>query len=166
MSLLHSNSIKKIFDNKINLIKMNLSNLVAVSGKPGIYRMSANRPNGLIVEDLDNGKKTFVSGRIHQFTPLESISIYTETEENTVELKDVFRKMLEQIESNPPIDVKASADATRAYFEDILPSFDRDRVYVSDIKKLVKWFSFLNDRNLLSLEDEVEEETETTSEEA
>lgn len=145
---------------------MKLANLVAVSGKPGIYRMTANRPNGLIVEDLDNGKKTFVSGRIHQFTPLESISIYTETEENTVELKDVFRRMLAEVESNPPVEAKASADTTRSYFETILPSFDRDRVYVSDIKKLIKWFTFLNARNLLSLEEEVEEEIESTSEEA
>ena len=77
---------------------MNLENLVAVSGKPGVFKMAANRPNGLVIEDLDTGKKVFASSRNHQFTPLESISIYTETEESTVEIKTLYSNMLNQLE--------------------------------------------------------------------
>jgi hypothetical protein len=136
---------------------MNLHKLVAVSGRPGIYKMAANRPNGLIIEDLDSGKKMFAPSRKHQFTPLESISIYTENEEDTVELKTVFRSMLAQIEENPPVNTKAGAIEIKSYFEQVLPEYDRDKVLVSDIKKLIKWFTFLNERNYLSLEDEAEE---------
>lgn len=135
---------------------MNLEKLVAVSGRPGIYRMAANRPNGLIIEDLDTGKKFFAPSRKHQFTPLESISIYTDSEDSTAELKTVFINMLEKIESNPPVSTKASSADIKAYFGEILPDFDRDKVLVSDIKKLVKWFNYLNERSLLALPTEEE----------
>lgn len=141
---------------------MNLEKLVAVSGRPGIYKMAANRPNGLIIEDLDTGKKFFAPSRRHQFTPLESISIYTETEEATVELKTVFISMLTQLESNPPVATKASSADIKNYFEIILPEYDRDKVLVSDIKKLIKWFNYLNERELLALPTEEELAAETT----
>lgn len=130
---------------------MNLEKLVAVSGRPGIYKMAANRPNGLIIEDLDTGKKFFAPSRRHQFTPLESISIYTETEEATVELKTVFISMLAQLEATPPVATKSSSTDIKNYFEIILPEYDRDKVLVSDIKKLIKWFNYLNERTLLVL---------------
>lgn len=145
---------------------MNLDNLVAISGKPGIYRMAANRPDGLIVEDVDSGKKMFVSGRIHQFTPLASISIYTETEDGTVDLPTVFRHMRDAYETTPPIGNKASADETRTYFGTVLPEFDRERVYVSDIKKLIKWFRFLYERDLLVDTEETDSEEADSSAEA
>jgi hypothetical protein len=137
---------------------MNLEKLVSISGKSGIYRMVANRPNGLIVEDLDNGKRSFVAARMHQFTPLESISIYTEDEEQTVELKHVFHTMLMTKEETPLVEGKASANDTRNYFEFILPNHDREKVLISDIKKIVKWFQFLDARNMLSLIEETDEE--------
>ncbi|RMG78098.1 MAG: hypothetical protein D6714_18705, partial [Bacteroidetes bacterium] len=132
---------------------MNLKDLVAVSGLPGIYRMAANRNNGLIVEDFDSGKHKFVSARKHQFTPLETIGIYTDNDD-TVELKVVFRSMLEQIETNPPVAPNESSAKLREYFAKILPNYDPDKVHTGDIKKLIKWFTFLNDRNLLSLEED------------
>ena len=141
---------------------MDLSKLVAISGKPGIYRMISNKENGLIVEDLDNGKKRFVSGRKHQFTPLESISIYTW--DDTVELKTVFQAMFEQLEDNPLPANKDKADTLRAYFTKILPNHDTERVYTNDISKLIKWFKFLESRNLISAES-VEEETSQDEEE-
>lgn len=130
---------------------MNLEKLVAVSGRSGIYKMAANRPNGLIIEDLDTKKRVFASSRQHQFTPLESISIYVDTEEGTVELKKVFTNMLSQINETPLVDSKADANEIRAYFGKVLPEFDRDKVLVSDMKKVVKWFDFLHTRNLLEL---------------
>ena len=128
---------------------MNLEKLVAISGRSGIFKMAANRQNGLIVQDLDNGKKFFAPSRKHQFTPLESISIYTNDQESTAELKHVFNSMLEQLESNPPVAVKSNSNEIKHYFSQILPDFDQDKVLVSDIKKLIKWFNFLNERQLL-----------------
>jgi len=134
---------------------MNLEEYVAVSGMSGLFRLVANRNNGLVVADLDTGKSKFAPARKHQFTPLASIGIYTETD--TAELSVVFTTMLKQFETNPPIPPKSSAEDIIEYFDMILPEFDHDRVNVSDIRKVIKWFNFLNERDLLSLEEEKEE---------
>ena len=135
---------------------MNLSKLVAVSGMPGIFRMVTNKPNGLIVEDLKDGKRQFVSVRSATFTPLESIFIYVNNqEEESIPLKNVFRLMLENIETTPVPAIKAADKDFKAYLATVLPNYDRDRVYVSDMKKLIKWFTFLNDMEMLSLEEEI-----------
>ena len=144
---------------------MNLEKLVAVSGRTGIFKMAANRPNGLIIQDLDNGKKFFAPSRKHQFTPLESISIYTYTEDSTAELKEVFINMLTQIDTNPPVSPKSNSTEIKNYFSEILPDFDREKVLVSDIKKLIKWFNFLHERNLLSLPVETEKVDEQVDQE-
>ncbi len=134
---------------------MNLSRLVAVGGFPGIYRMVTNKSNGLIVEDLKEGKRQFVSSRTSNFTPLESIFIFINNqEEESIALKEVFRKMLENIETIPVPAIKAADKEFKDYLAAVLPDYDRDRVYVSDMKKLIKWFSFLNDAGALSLEDD------------
>ncbi len=142
---------------------MNLDKLVAVSGISGIFKVAANRNNGLIIEDLDTGKCKFVSARKHQFTPLESISIYTDTDSK--ELSKIFASMLEQYEDNPPVSPKASKNDLLEYFADIMPDYDRDRVYPSDMKKILKWFNFLHERDLLKEDDSNTEEKEETTEE-
>ena len=136
---------------------MNLKDLIAVSGISGVFRIAGNRNNGLIIEDLDTGKKKFAPARRHQFTPLESIAIYTD--DDSTELAKVFSNMLEQIDDNPPVNPNAKPDDLREYFADVLPDFDRDQVSSGDIKKVIKWFNFLHERNLLSLEEETIEET-------
>jgi len=134
---------------------MNLEKLVSVSKLPGVFRVVKNKNNGLIVQNLDNGKKRFVSSRNHQFTPLETISIYRDDDETT-ELKDVFKTIKDKITELPPITSASTSEEAKKYFEQILPSYDRERVYVSDIKKIAKWFTYLNDKGLL--EDTGEEE--------
>lgn len=138
---------------------MDLEKLIAVSGMSGIYRMAANRNNGLIIEDLDSGKKKFAPARKHQFTPLDSIGIYTD-DGDTVNLKDVFRNMIQQEEDLPIVDPNASKDVLREYFADVLPNYDRDKVHLGDMKKIVKWFLFLRERGYLGLDSEVNEEEE------
>lgn len=128
---------------------MNLENLVAVSGMPGIYRIAANRSNGLIVEDLITGKRKFAPSRKHQFTPLESIAIFTDDGEST-ELKNVFRNMQQQLADHPPVSPNAASEELFEYLAEVLPNYDRDRVFPSDIKKLIKWFNFLNEQGLLT----------------
>lgn len=137
---------------------MNLDKLVAVSGMSGVYRMSANRSNGLIVEEIPTGKLKFASVRKHQFTPLESIGIYTD-DGDTAALKEVFGKMLEQVSENPPVDPSSDTQALFEYFTKVLPNFDRDRVHAGDIKKVIRWFSFLHEHGLMQ---SVEEDAETT----
>jgi len=136
---------------------MNLKDLVSVSGMSGIYKMAANRNNGLILEDLDSGKRKFASARKHQFTPLESIAIFTENDDS-IELAKIFERMKEQMVDNPPISTTASSEELREYFFDILPNHDEDRVHISDIKKVLKWFNFLHERDLLKETPASEEE--------
>lgn len=139
---------------------MNLEKLVAVSGMSGIFRMAANRSNGLIIEDVKSGKKSFASARKHQFTPLESIAIYTD-DGDSMELKKVFQQMLDQFEDNPPVSANANSDELHEYFADILPNYDRIKVHTGDIKKVIKWFTFLQQEGMLDAADE-----ETSTEEA
>lgn len=136
---------------------MNLDKFVAVSGMPGLFQLVANRNNGLILEDLNSGKRKFVPSRGNQFTPLGTIGIYTNDGEST-ELKEVFKNMLGRMEDLPPVDINTDHDALRNYFAQILPEFDRDRVSISDIKKVIKWFSFLKEKNLLTTDIQEEEE--------
>ena len=144
---------------------MDLTDFVAVSGLPGVYKMVANRPNGLIVEDLDTGKRKFAPMRKHQFTPLASIGIFSTGPEDTLELKKVFQSMLEKVGDNPPVAHTADNQAIMDYFRLVMPDYDEDRVRLGDIKKVVKWFSFLHERDLLILEEEEREENEADKKE-
>lgn len=134
---------------------MNLDKYIAVSGLPGLYELVNSRSNGLLVSDIDNKKTRFISMRKHQFTPLATVAIYTY--DDATELKVIFKTMLEKIETNPPVSIKESSDTIRTYFASILPDYDEDRVQVSDIKKVIKWFLFLNERNLISFDSDEEE---------
>lgn len=144
---------------------MNLEKLVAISGNVnGVFTMIANRNNGLIVEDLKTQKRIFASSRQNQFTPLESVGIFTD-DGDTADIKAVFKNMLEQLEDNPPIPVKSSAADLKEYFKDVLPNFDEERVYPGDIRKVIKWFKILNENNLFEVAAaEDEKDAETTDE--
>ena len=131
---------------------MNLSKLLSVSGKPGLYRMINNKPSGLIIEPLGGGVREFAASRQHTFTPVESIAIFTD-DGDSVPIRSVFEKMVEQLEDTPLPDAKASSETFREYLLDVLPNHDRERVYVSDIKKLVRWFEQLQSSGALTEED-------------
>ena len=124
---------------------------------PGIQRVVATRSNGMMVADMDTGKVRFASTRKHQFSPLETISIYTD-DNDSKELKSVFQSMLDQMEDNPAPAPKSSKDVLRKYFTDILPDHDRNQVHASDIRKVIQWFNFLHDRGLLKQTEKSEEE--------
>lgn len=133
---------------------MNLSNVLAVSGLPGLYELASNRPNGLLVTPIEGGKSKFCSSRKHQFTPLETVAIYTWSD--TTELKNVFRSMTDKLQEVPLPDLKGGKEVLNAYFEQVLPEFDRERVYPNDIKKVVKWYVALEAQGYLSDTDEEE----------
>ncbi len=134
---------------------MNLDDIVAISGLPGLYRLAANRSNGLIVEELETGKRRFASARKHNFTPLGSIGIYL-TDGDTKPLPEVFQNMLDQYADNPPVDPGSPQEELFEYFEDVLPLYDPERVYPRDVKKIIQWFIYLKEKGLLEGGDEEE----------
>ncbi len=131
---------------------MNIKNIVAVSGLPGLYKLVATKTNGLIVADPDTGKTRFCSVRQHQFTPMETVAIYTE--DDTVEIAKVFQSMLDKHPELAFPSPNGSHAELQKYFAIILPEYDRDRVFHSDMKKVIKWFIFLNERGYLTAKDE------------
>lgn len=135
---------------------MNLKDILAVSGMTGLFKLSSSRGNGLIAADLDGGKTKFFSMRKHQFTPMETVAIYTMSD--TVELSVIFERMLDQLVENPPASHKGTNTEIEDYFSSIVPDYDEDRVYISDMKKVIKWFNTLNEKGYLTAEPEEEEE--------
>lgn len=127
---------------------MNLEKYLVIAGTPGVHKLITSRPNGLVIEDRIEKRTRFVPARQQQITPLATISIYTDTDEGTIMLTEVFQRMLDQAETHPPVDVNASSEELRAYFTAVLPEHDRDRVHIADIKKCVKWFRFMLDNGI------------------
>jgi len=133
---------------------MEYSKLVAVTGLPGIFELISSRGDGAVVRSLDDNKTQFVSGRVHNFSHLESIEVYTQRE--NVNLVDLFAAMDKHGDSLP--DSKDNA-AVRKYFEKVYPEMDFERVYPSDMKKMIKWFDTLKKHNIEIKLSEVPEET-------
>lgn len=133
---------------------MEYSKLVAVTGLPGLFELINSKTDGAIVRSLDDKSTRFVSNRIHQFSQLESIEVYTVRD--NVNLVDIFQAM-DQNGGKLPDDKDASA--VKKYFEKVYPDIDFERVYNSDMKKMVKWFSILkkNDIEIRLSEPEPEE---------
>ncbi|MEM7572811.1 MAG: DUF5606 domain-containing protein [Bacteroidota bacterium] len=136
---------------------MKLDQILAVSGLPGLYTVVTERKNGLIVEALDTNKRRFAPMRKHQFAPLESMAVYTDDGE-AEPLTVIFQRMLDQAEDNPAPAANASKEVLFEYLSDILPNYDEDRVHASDIKRLLKWFHFIDGHQLWSLTADTQEE--------
>jgi hypothetical protein len=117
---------------------MEYNRIVAVTGLPGLYEAVSSKTDGAVVRSLDDQSTKFVSARIHNLSHLESIEVYT-TGEN-VSLADVFTAMKESKTQLP--DTKDNK-AVKNYFESVYPNLDFERVYGSDMKKMVKWFEVL-----------------------
>jgi hypothetical protein len=139
---------------------MEYSKLVAVTGLPGLFELISSRGDGAVVRSLDENKTQFISSRVHNFSHLESIEVYTERE--NVNLVDVFNAMEKDGSSLP--DTKDN-DAVKKYFEKVYPEMDFERVYSSDMKKMVKWFDSLKNLNVEIKLSEIPEETEEAVEE-
>lgn len=134
---------------------MQYREIVAVTGLGGLFQLLASKQDGAIVRSLEDKSTRFVSSRVHNFTPLESIEVFT-TGDN-VNLAAVFQAMLDKEAKFPLADAKADNQTVKAYFKNVFPEFDEDRVYVSDMKKMVKWYAILKTNDLLKFEEETEE---------
>ncbi|MEP7238714.1 MAG: DUF5606 domain-containing protein [Ferruginibacter sp.] len=117
---------------------MEYSKLVSVTGLPGLFELLSSKADGGVVKSLEDKSTKFVSTRVHQFSHLESIEVFT-TADN-VNLVDVFTAMAASAEKMP---ADSDAAAVKKYFETVYPTMDFSRVYASDMKKMVKWFGIL-----------------------
>ena len=141
---------------------MSLDKILSISGKPGLFQIVAQTRTGAIVESLID-KKRITVGAHSNISILSEIAIYTLTEE--VPLKDVLNTVKTKSESQPTsISHKASKDDLEEFFFDILPDYDEDRVYPSDIKKIIQWYNILQKNDLLVLLD-ADDDVDTSEEE-
>ena len=141
---------------------MEYNRIVAVTGMPGLYEVLSSKSDGAIVRSLTDGATKFISSRVHNLSHLESIEIYTVRD--NARLADVLSAMKENNQALP--DVKDNK-ALRGYFEKVFPDMDFERVYTSDMKKMVQWFQVLTQHNIdftATAEEGEEEEPEAETE--
>lgn len=139
---------------------MELKEILAISGKGGLFKMVSQAKKGVIVESLTDGKR-FPAFLHDKLSSLEEISIFTTGDEDRP-LKDVFKTMFDKYEGGRAPEVGSDSASLRGWFEEILPEFDKDRVYVSDIKKVIAWYNQLHEKNLLDFSEVPEAEPQAT----
>ncbi len=137
---------------------MSLDKILSISGKPGLFQLKTQTRSGFVAESLIDGKKVSVS--IHSnVSVLSEIAVYTLTEE--LPLRKVFAAIKEKEDGKiTSVSHKDGKDKLEEYFFEVLPDYDEDRVYASDIKKIVQWYNLLHKHDLLNLEEEVGDEEE------
>lgn len=140
---------------------MKLKDILAISGKGGLFKFISQGRNGVIVESFDDQKRMVIHTS-SKVSALEDIAIFTENDE--VPLADVLKKVYEKEEGKQTISHKSSPDELKALLEEILPEYDRERVYVSDIKKLVNWYNILISLDLLNPDEEDDKKEEVKDE--
>jgi hypothetical protein len=127
---------------------MEYREIVSVTGLGGLYQLLTTKSDGAIVRNVADKSTKFISARQHHVTPLESIEVYTMGD--NVRLQEVFQKMQEHEATIPLADAKtADNNAIKGYFKSVFPEFDEERVYVSDMKKMLKWYDLLKANDLL-----------------
>ncbi|NND63731.1 MAG: DUF5606 domain-containing protein [Flavobacteriaceae bacterium] len=136
---------------------MSLEKILSISGKPGLYELKTQTRTGLLAESLLDGKKITVSAR-QNVSLLSEIAIYTLTEE--VPLHKVFSKISEKENGGEAISHKSGKDELEEYFFNVLPDYDEDRVYPSDIKKVLQWYNLLNRKGFTDFSEEEEDTSE------
>ena len=127
---------------------MNLEKVLSISGKPGLYELKLQTRSGFVAESLSDGKKISVSLK-NNVSLLSEISMYTYTEEKP--LAEIMRTIAIK-ENEGPTAVSHKEDTAKliAYFKEILPDYDADRVYASDIKKVLNWYGILQAKGMVS----------------
>jgi hypothetical protein len=128
---------------------MEYREIVAVTGLGGLFQLLTTKSDGAIVRNIGDKTTKFISARLYNVTPLESIEIYT-TGDN-VRLHEVFEIMKDNEQSTPLVDTKDN-NLVKGYFQKVMPTLDEERVYVSDMKKILKWYDLLKANDLLDFE--------------
>jgi hypothetical protein len=122
---------------------MTLSELATISGKGGLFKVVSPTKSGVILESLDETRTKVVATSNHKLSILQEISIYTTTKEGSTPLEDVLKKIHIEFKDDLGVDVNSDSSELRSFLKNILPEYDEERVYVSDIKKLVKWYEVI-----------------------
>lgn len=136
---------------------MKFSEIIAISGQSGLFKYLTQSKGGIIVESLSD-KKRFPVASTARVSSLMEIAIFTEAED--MPLAKVFQIMYDQLEGKPSISHKSSTDQMVKTFGELIPTFDRDRVHASDLKKVFMWYNLLVDCGLTSFDEELEQEEE------
>jgi len=139
---------------------MTLAEIATISGKGGLFKVVAPTKSGVILESMDEAKTKMIATTNHKLSLLNEISIYTTTKEGTVPLDEVLKKIKKDFGDDPGVDGTSDPAELKSFIKSVLPEYDEDRVYVSDLKKLVKWYEVI-----LKYAPEIFEEAEEKSEE-
>jgi hypothetical protein len=132
---------------------MQFREIVSISGLGGLYQLITTKSDGAIVRSIEDGVTKFVAARSHHVTALDGIEVFT-TGENA-RLFDVFTTMKANVAKAGSFDIaKANNNEIKAHFTKLFPDFDQDRVYVSDMKKMIKWLSIVDGKGLLNPQEE------------
>ncbi len=133
-----------------------LKDVLAISGKGGLFKLVSSTNSAVIVESMSDGKRfpVFASSKVGS---LEDVAIYTQTEE--VPLQDVFKAIHER-GGGKNVEIPKDNNEIKKLMEEVLPNYDKNRVYVSDMRKLFKWYNDLNERNILKFEKQATPEAE------
>jgi hypothetical protein len=129
---------------------MVLKDILAISGEPGLFKFIAQGKNAIIIEHLETKKRSSAFGSA-KVSSLDEISIFTEKED--LPLAKVFDLIFDKESGGAAIDAKSEPEKLKAYFENILPEYDKNKVYASDIKKVLNWYNILHRLNLLVREE-------------
>lgn len=142
---------------------MNLEKIIAISGKPGLYKLISQSKKGVIVESLQD-KKRFPISNVQSISSLNDIAIYTYGEE--VPLREVFFKIYEKENGEKSLSPKSEKKLLLDYFREVLPEYDEDRVYPSNFKKILQWYNLLigSGFDFSSSEEKEEDNTESPKE--
>ena len=140
---------------------MSIQKILAISGKPGLFELKVQTRSGFVAESLLDGKKITVGLRSN-VSLLSEIAVYTYADE--VKLVEIFKAIATKENDGPAMSHKESDTNLKNYFREILPQFDEDRVYASDIKKIINWYNILQPKGFVSLEALNKESKEKVSE--
>lgn len=125
---------------------MELKDLASISGKGGLYRVVKPGKAGMVLESFDEAKTRLVAGPSNKLSLLEEISIYSRSKEGATPLAEVLRKIRKDFDSDLGVDANSDPGELKAFLKSVLPDYNEERVYVSDIKKLVKWYGIILQR--------------------
>ena len=140
---------------------VDLKEIASIAGMSGLYRVVSPSRNGIVVEALDEKGNRFVAQAKHRISLLSEISVYQENSEETLPLSDLFDRIREKHGESISLNSKSSNQELAAFMESVVPDYDRERVYMSDIKKIAGWYNIVS-KKLPFTSTEAEAEAETS----
>jgi hypothetical protein len=133
---------------------MELKGILSISGYSGLFKLISQAKNSIIVESMDDKKRIPVYST-NKISPLDEIAVYSY--EGEVQLKEILKKIYIKENAGETISAKSSPEELKKYMEIVLPNYDKEKVYISDIKKIISWYNQLHKLELLNFDDEKQE---------